>query len=319
MELEYNVKSCDNNKTIKDILLTNLHVSHRLLITLKKNNCIYLNNLPAFVYNVVSSGDIVKVSLNYEEDSSNIPAIKMDLDIIYEDDWYLVINKPSGIPVHPSFSHYKDSLSSGVKFYFDSIGLKKKIRPVNRIDKDTSGLVVFAKNEYIQECLINQMKNNQFYKEYLALCEGVFENKKDVIDLPITRKENSIIERCVRDNGDNAITHYEVLKEVYLNNEGSAHCFDASTSKNLTDVSHLQCFSVVKCILKTGRTHQIRVHMSHIGHPLLGDDLYGGSLDLLKRQALHSYKISFIHPITQQKLSFEATLPNDMLNLMLHS
>ena len=118
------------------------------------------------------------ISFDYDEDNLNILPIQMDLDIIYEDDWLLVINKPAGIPVHPSISHYNNSLSNGVRFYFDKIGLKKKIRPVNRLDKNTSGIVVFAKNEYIQECLINQMKSGIFKKEYLAIVNGILDEKK---------------------------------------------------------------------------------------------------------------------------------------------
>ena len=215
----------------------------------------------------------------------------MNLDIVFEDDALLIINKPAHMPAHPSMDHFEDSLSNGIRFYFDKIGLKKKIRPVNRLDRDTSGLVVFAKNEYVQECLVKQMKNNEFKKEYIAICSGIFEEKSGTINAPISRKPNSIIERCISENGENAITHYEIIKE-----------FDS--------------YSVVRCILETGRTHQIRVHMSHIGHPILGDTLYGTPSPLILRQALHAYKISFIHPITKQKLEFTSQLPEDMARLI---
>ena len=209
-------------------------------------------------------------------------------DIIYEDEALLILDKPAGIAVHPSISHYTDSLANGVKYYFDTIGLKRKIRPVNRLDLNTSGLIVFAKNEYVQECLIQQMQTNEFKKEYLAIVHGIFENVQGTINLPIARKENSIIERCISENGQEAITHYEVLK----------------TSNDL---------SLVHCTLQTGRTHQIRVHMSAIGHPLVGDTLYGSDFsDSITRQALHSYKISFIHPISHQIFSFTSELPDDI-------
>lgn len=199
MNLEYIATYNDNGKSVKDILLSCLHISHRLLITLKRENAIFLNDLPAFVYQSVSVDDKVSVSFDYEEDNSNIVSRKIPLDIVYEDEWLLIVNKPAGIPVHPSILHYEDSLSSGIKFYFDSIGLKKKIRPVNRIDKDTSGLVVFAKNEYIQEALIKQMQSGTFKKEYIAIVEGLFNDneKSGTINMPIARKEGSIIERCV--------------------------------------------------------------------------------------------------------------------------
>lgn len=176
MNLEYIATNNDNNKIIKDILLSHFKISHRLLTTLKRENCIYLNNSLSFVYQKLKEGDKLVVSFNYEEDNSNIVSKEMPLNIIYEDNWYLVINKPAGIAVHPSILHYEDSLSNGIRFYFDKIGLKKKIRPVNRIDKDTSGIVIFAKSEYIQECLIRQMQNNNFIKEYIAFVEGFFDD-----------------------------------------------------------------------------------------------------------------------------------------------
>lgn len=199
MKLEYIATDNDNGKSVKDVLLSYLHISHRLLITLKRENAIFLNDLPAFVYQSVSIDDKISVSFDYEEDNSNIVSKQISLDIVYEDDWLLVVNKCSGIPVHPSILHYEDSLSSGIKFYFDTIGLKKKIRPVNRIDKDTSGLVVFAKNEYIQEALIKQMQAGTFKKEYIAIVEGLFNDneKSGTINMPIARKKGSIIERCV--------------------------------------------------------------------------------------------------------------------------
>lgn len=178
MNLEYFVTNNYNGKTIKDVLLSCLNISHRLLITLKRENAIFLNSLPAFVYQTVCAGDVICVSLDYDEDNSNIVSKQMPLDIVYEDEWLLIVNKCAGIPVHPSILHYEDSLSSGIKFYFDSIGLNKKIRPVNRIDKDTSGLVVFAKNEYIQEALIKQMQTGNFHKEYIAIVEGFFDDCK---------------------------------------------------------------------------------------------------------------------------------------------
>ena len=229
---------------------------------------------------------MITINFDYEEDNSNIIPTEMNLNIIFEDDWLLVVNKPAGIAIHPSVLHYSDSLCNGIRFYFDKIGLKKKIRPVNRLDLNTSGLVVFAKCEYIQECLINQMKNSQFKKEYLAVCNGFFDKKSGTINLPIARKENSIIERCISENGQTAITHYEVLKD-----------FDN--------------YSLVKCSLETGRTHQIRVHMSAIGHPLLGDSLYGSISDLINRQALHCYNLQFIHPVYNNDLNFFGNLPND--------
>lgn len=284
MEINYEIKN--NTQTINSILQNELKISSKLLYKLIKLNKIELNHKPCDTRKTGNLEDTITVNFDYEEDNSNIVPTKMDLNIVFEDDWLLVVNKPAGIAIHPSVLHYSDSLCNGIRFYFDKIGLKKKIRPVNRLDLNTSGLVVFAKCEYIQECLINQMKNNQFKKEYLAVCDGIFNEKSGTINLPIARKENSIIERCISENGQTAITHYEVLKE-----------FDN--------------YSLVKCSLETGRTHQIRVHMSAIGHPLLGDSLYGSISDLINRQALHCYNLQFIHPVYNNDLNFFGDLPND--------
>jgi len=215
----------------------------------------------------------------------------MDLDILYEDDGMLIVNKPPFIPVHPSMEHYEDSLSNGVKYYFDTINLKRKIRPVNRLDKNTSGIVIFAKNEYIQECLVKQMKSGTYEKIYLALVDGIIDKEKQIIDAPIARKEDSIIERCVSSTGYTAITIIELLKSFYD-------------------------YSLIRCTLKTGRTHQIRVHTSYIGHPILGDDLYGKKSDEINRQALHAYKINFIHPISKEKIKIQAELLDDIRKLI---
>lgn len=286
MFLEYIVK---NNKyqNINQILKQEFHVSARLFHKLIVEKHVLLNGVITDTRSSVIDGDIVTVNLDFEEESENIVAVKMPLDIIFEDDCLLILNKPAGIAVHPSILHYENSLSNGVKFYFESIGLKRKIRPVNRLDLNTSGLIVFAKNEYIQECLIQQMNNHVFKKEYIAIVQGYFDEPCGTINLPIGRKDNSIIERCVSPNGQEAVTDYCVLKE-----------FNGC--------------SIVKCSLKTGRTHQIRVHMAAVGHPLLGDSLYGVSSDFIDRQALHSYKIAFVHPISHESLEFVSELPEDM-------
>ena len=291
MNLKYCIQPNDNYFNIKELLKVKFQISDRLLIKLKKNKKILLNGSPTFVDYNLKPFDTVEIIIDFEEESENIVSLEMNLDIIYEDEYYLVINKPAGLAVHPSILHYNNSLSNGVKYYFEQNDIKKKIRPINRLDKDTSGIVIFAKNEYIQEYLVREMKDNIFYKEYIAVCEGIFEENEGTITFPIARKENSIIERCVSLNGDIAITHYKVLKKV-------------------------DNTSVVKCILETGRTHQIRVHLAHIGHPILGDTLYGNASKLINRQSLHAYKVKFVHPITGLNVEYVAEVPLDMINLM---
>ena len=288
MILNYTIKNTDNFITVKEVLKAYFNISDRLLLRLKNSKSIFLNNLPTYVSKQVNANDTVTVIIDFIEESPNIVPTKMNLNIIYEDDCYLIINKPPHIPVHPSILHYDNSLSNGVKYYFDSIGLKRKLRPVNRLDKDTSGLVIFAKNEYIQECLVRQMKSKELKKTYIAICDGIFEKKKNNINLPIARKPGSIIERCIDPSGDISITHYEVI----------------DTLKNV---------SIVKCLLETGRTHQIRVHLSSINHPILGDSLYGNKNTEVSRQLLHAYQLEFYHPLTKKLVKYTAPIPADFL------
>lgn len=291
MVLEYINKENKFN-SIKEVAKSYFHISSHLLTKLKNKKLIYLNDKQAYVSAKISLNDIVKFDLGYEEETDNIVPVKMDLDIIYEDDSLLIINKPPFMTVHPSQNHFEDSLSNGVKYHFNQIGLKKKIRPVNRLDKNTSGLIVFAKNEYVQESLIFQMKTNTFSKKYLAVLDGVPSEKQGTIIAPISRKEGSIMERVIDfDNGQYAETAYKVLRN----------------SKTL---------SLVEFSLKTGRTHQIRVHSKYLGCPILGDSLYNKESSSINRQALHSYNISFLHPINNSLINIEISLPDDMKSLV---
>lgn len=286
MELKYTIQ---NEQNLRQILKERFGISDNLLTKLKKSQKIYLNNNSNIYLDIpIKFQDKVKVNLDFEEDNTNILPTKMPLNILYEDEGLLILNKPPHLPVHPSLNHYENSLSNGIKYYYDSINLKRKIRPINRLDKDTSGIVIFAKNEYMQYRLQN------YSKEYIAVVTGELIGK-DVINKPIARKSNSIIERCVNINGDNAVTEYEVIKNFEIEN---------------------QKLSLVKCILHTGRTHQIRVHMKYIGHPILGDTLYGSPNGLIDRQALHANKIKFIHPISRKNIEITADIPNDISNII---
>lgn len=291
MKLNYIVKAHDTYKTIDDILINEFNFSTRLLSKIKRNKYVFLNNICTDTRSSIKENDTITIELSSDEDNSNIIPTKMHLEIIYEDEWFLIVNKPAKIATHPSSMHFNNSLSNGVCYYFSKIHLNKKIRPVNRLDLNTSGLIVFAKCEYIQECFSKQMTENKFKKEYLCLVEGHLDNKIGTINLPIARKSGSIIERCISENGQKSITHYEVQKEF-------------------------KTYSLVKCKLETGRTHQIRVHMSSIRHPLLGDTLYGNSSNLIDRQALHCYHLHFIHPINKTELDFICEPPQDFKKLM---
>ncbi|MBR6688550.1 MAG: RluA family pseudouridine synthase [Clostridia bacterium] len=293
MKLEYTNVESKGYMTVFNVLKNEFHLSDRLILKLKKEQQIYINGEPTHIKKVLNVGDIISADISFAEESENIVPTKMDLNILYEDDALLIINKKPNTPVHPSTNHYEDTLSNGVKYYFENIGLKRKIRPVNRLDKDTSGIVIFAKNEYIQECLTQQMKAGIFKKEYLAFVTGTLEESPLTLIRNIKRKAESIIERCVSDDEDSeyAETIFETIKE-----------YDG--------------YSLIKCILKTGRTHQIRVHTSYLGHSILGDTLYSTSSNLIARQALHAYKVNFIHPITKELVEITCDLPEDMQNLI---
>ena len=243
----------EDNKNLRSILKDELNISSRLFNKIK-NEYVFVNGEHAIYYRDLNVNDVVEVDFSYDDGNYNNIVSNPDIkfEIVYEDDWLLIVNKGANLPVHPSLNHYDISLSNGIRAYFDKIGLNKMARLVNRIDKDTTGLVVIAKCEYIQESLIKQMSDNSFIKEYIAIARGLVDSS-GVIDFPIARKDGSIIERCVDlVRGENAITNY-----VRLNYNPELD------------------ISLVKCRLLTGRTHQIRVHFAYIGHPLLGDSLYG--------------------------------------------
>ena len=277
-------------KTQSTETLKKLKMSERCIRKLKLNEKITCNGKHLKINDTVESGNILTVDLNFEEESENIESIEIPLDILYEDDWLIVINKPANMVVHPSVLHRTDTLANAVKFYLENKNEKIKMRFVNRLDRDTTGIVIFAKSEYIQESLASQMQDGRLIKEYRTMVEGILEGN-GTIDKPIKRQEGSIMLREVSDDGERAVTHYEVLQN--MNN-----------------------MSLIKVILETGRTHQIRVHMKSIGHPLVGDDLYGNKSELISRQALHAYRMEFIHPVTGETMEFIAEIPEDMKKMM---
>lgn len=289
MNFKYIVNS-DKYSNVKELLKVKFKFSERMIIKLKKEKRIFLNNSPVYISAPLNIHDVIQIDMDFVETADNIQPTQMNLKIIYEDEYLLILNKPAGLPIHPSANHFSDSLSNGVKYYFDTKNLSIKLRPVNRLDKDTSGIVIFAKHPYIQECLINQMKNKKFCKNYLALVSGIFSPQNGTINAPITRKDNSIIERTIDLSStldkEQAITHYKTLEIL----------------KNA---------SLVEFTLETGRTHQIRVHSKFMNCPLIGDTLYGNPSTLISHQALHAYKISFYHPITNEFLEFTTQMPED--------
>jgi 23S rRNA pseudouridine1911/1915/1917 synthase len=300
MNLNYYVKDIDNEKTLKYILKNKLFISNRLLTKLKLNSNILVNGKSENVNYVLKANDKIEIFIpdNNKKFSDKFSTEKNELDILYEDDYLLILNKPAGIPIHPSSNNYTNTLSNYVAYYLENKGING-IHVITRLDKNTSGICVFAKNEYIQELFIRKKDKIKFQKEYLCIVNGILKKDHDIIELPIARKKDTIILREVNLNGDYAKTEYFTLKRFYEKN-----------------------YSVAKVILHTGKTHQIRVHMSHIGHTLLGDDLYASEelksniTKYILRQALHCKSICFYHPITNEFIKLEAKIPKDMENII---
>ena len=293
MNLEYIAIKKDDNKLLKNIIRERLSLSNRLFNKLKLSHNIFINNNVAYANDVIHEGDKISINLDYDEEDNVVPQ-KSPINILYEDEWYIALDKPANIVVHPCSYHPDNTLSNYLKYYLNN---KKKIRPVNRLDNGTSGIVLFAKNEYAQE-LFKNLNKEEVKKEYLALVEGFLESKEGTINAPIARKEGSIIQRCIDyEKGQEAITKYKVISEYDYNDKQ---------------------ISLLNVLLLTGRTHQIRVHFSYINHSLIGDTLYGKKNDKLpiKRQALHSYKLTFKHPITHEKVEITAKIPDDLNNLI---
>ena len=307
MKLEYVIINKDDNKKLKDILKKRLYISTELLKKLKYSDCIYVNGKVEHVNYIVKEYDNILVDLQKYINKKNAQkfedkfTIKDEpIDILYEDEYLLIVNKPSNMPTHPSTDNYENTLSNIVASYLKKQGIYN-IHIVTRLDKNTTGICIFAKNEYIQELFVRLKNKINIKKEYIAIVNGIIENDVGIIEKRIKRMDNTIILRCTTDDssGDYAKTEYKVLKRNKREN-----------------------YTVLKVILHTGRTHQIIVHMIDIGHILLGDTLYAEHYNiknidrLISRQALHAYKVSFTHPITNEFIQVTAKIPEDMQSLI---
>ena len=259
--------------------------SRQVIIHLKKTeNGILLNGEWAYVGQSLKEGDHLEIHIIEEESSEQIVPSELPLDIVYEDEDLLIINKPADMPIHPSINNYDNTLANALMWYYQQKGETFVYRCINRLDRDTTGLLIVAKNMLSGGILSDMSKKREIHREYLAIAEGEVP-QEGVIDAPIARKEESVIERCVDfERGDRAVTHYWRLD--YRNG-----------------------YSLVRLKLETGRTHQIRVHMKYLGHPLTGDYLYNPDYRILDHQALHSWKLVFRHPVTGAQMQFKADPP----------
>lgn len=296
--ISYTATTEDEGKYVKEILQQKLKLSSRLVRKIKITGEIKLNGRSVHVRERVDVGDTVTVS--YPEEESYFEPENIPLDIVYEDEDLLVVNKQPGLIVHPTYNFPTGTLANAITYYMQQKGEVYKLRFVNRLDMYTSGLIIVGKNAHCQDAIMNQMHDGTIIKKYKAIVHGVID-KDQTIDLPIDKDPNHVARRMVREDGYPSVTHVRVIEKFKDKNYGQ-----------------LNGFTFVELKLDTGRTHQIRVHLTHIGHPLVGDELYAQlygynvNPDWMPRQALHSYYLNFAHPVTGERIELETQLPDDM-------
>lgn len=285
---EYQISSAEEGRKLGDFLREKGY-SRQLLRQLKETeNGLLRNGQPTFMTIALKNGDRIRVRLlEKAEGSEAIMPAPLPFEIVYEDEDLLVINKPADMPIHPSFQNHGNTLADALTWHYQQQGKEFVYRCINRLDRDTTGLLIVAKHQLSASILSDMVRKREIHREYLAIVEGI-PPEKSTISAPIGRKEGSAILREVNfETGEPARTHFTRLE----------------TRNGL---------SLVSLKLETGRTHQIRVHMAYIGCPLIGDYLYYPDHTRINRQALHSYRLSFLQPITGKALSFTAPLPEDM-------
>lgn len=282
------IQTEDDGMVLREYLREKLLFSTRLIKKVKsKEGGLIINDKPVTVRYVLKKDDILKVSFPPEERSNTMVAEELPLDVVYEDKDVLIIEKSAGIPSIPSQLHPSGTVANGILAYYDKRKLPYTVHIVTRLDKDTSGLLLIAKHQYSHSLLSDMQRENAITREYTAIVHGKLKDWRGTIDLPIGRKADSIIERTVIETGQRAVTHYEVIRIF-------------------------EDYSLVNIRLQTGRTHQIRVHFSAIGHPLVGDHLYGAKQDPFLRQALHCSVLRFNQPLTKKPIEIISKLPLDM-------
>ncbi|MCY9380779.1 RluA family pseudouridine synthase [Bacillus inaquosorum] len=285
-----NITSAEDGMTVKEYA-GELGISKRLLTDIKfGGGDLLINGEHVTVKYVLREGDLLVVKFPEEQVSETLLAEPVPLDILYEDEHVLVINKQPYVSSIPSREHPSGSIANGIIHHYQKNGVRATVHLVTRLDRDTSGVMLVAKHRFAHSILSSAQKNGLVKRRYAAVVHGRMTQGEGTVDAPIGRHPDSIIERRVTPDGQKAVTHFYVTRAT-----------DDITSLTLQ--------------LETGRTHQIRVHMSYLGHPLCGDTLYGGTRQKIGRQALHSEHLSFIHPLTQENMTFHAALPQDMKEL----
>ncbi len=289
MILSYTAVREDDGKSVKQIISREFSLSSRALTRLKNSGGITVNGKAVTVRHILGENDILTLKID-DTPSESITPVNIPLDIIYEDEHILLVNKPLGMPVHPSQGHHCDTLANAVMYRYR--GTDFTFRAITRLDGDTTGLVLVARNAVAAQRLTDLMQNGEINKEYAAATVGVPKEKYGTVNAPIARCENSVIKRKVSPDGKSAVTHYEL---EFISDNGK--------------------YALIKATPVTGRTHQIRLHLSHIGIPIYGDFLYGEPVDNV-RAHLHCRRLSFPHPMTGKIMTFEAPLPEDIRKIL---
>ncbi|AMQ19888.1 MULTISPECIES: RluA family pseudouridine synthase [Geobacillus] len=285
--MTFSIDEQHDGKLLRQFLQEN-GISRTALTDIKfHGGALLVDGRPVTVRHVLRAGETLSVVFPPERTSDWMDAEAMPLDILYEDDYVLVVNKPAGLATIPSRHHPGGTLANGLLHHYRKQQLDSTVHIVTRLDRDTSGLVLVAKHRHVHHLLSALQQKGHVVRTYEAICHGVIVEDEGTIDAPIGRQSDSIIAREVREDGKPAVTHFRVLERLYG-------------------------YTYVSLRLETGRTHQIRVHLAYLGHPLAGDELYGGSREMIGRQALHSRQLSFFHPFAGRWYTCSAPLPDDM-------
>jgi len=285
-QLTYTADALDEDTFLRDILYGKLSLSHALVVKLKQQSKIKVNGYTARTNCRIHSGDLVIIDMDFPEENRIIPE-PIPLNIVYEDEDFLVVNKPPGMSTHPSKMGGTGTLANAVTYYWQGLGRNTLFRPINRLDRDTSGLVLIGKSQFAHQSIFNKRKGRILERRYIALVEGELAKDCGRVDQPIARPDEERRRRVVHQEGSPAVTHYKVL--------------DRYPGHTLLSLK-----------LETGRTHQIRVHLSFLGHPVCGDLLYGFPSPWIDRQALHADRLCFIHPRSGKEIILEVPLAADI-------
>lgn len=290
--INYYIAGESNGLRVEQFLKRKGYSAQNLAQIKRMPQSVLVNGCHYYMRDLLQTGDHLTISIQETSSSEKILPVKHPLDILYEDEDIVIINKPAKMPTHPSMNNYTNSMANALAWYYKQQGKPFIFRCCNRLDRDTSGLTVVAKHLVSGSILSTMARDHKIHREYLAIVRGSLKPAAGTVTAPLARKEGTVIERTVDWKcGERAVTHYQAIKE-----------------KN----GH----SLVSLCLETGRTHQIRIHMKYLGYPLIGDYLYNPDMEHISRQALHSHHLAFTHPITGKQMDFKAPLPEDMARIL---